>query len=144
MSDLSPVFIAVCGLSIVCVGLVAIGGFLLARFAGINVIGPILATVLNRDSEGGEATPQESPAPRPAARAPRNLRGKAESLDFDAAVAKYQQEGGKPSADRSRKPGTRASRRALSDDKEDPSSGSLRRRRSREDDHAIYDDDDGS
>lgn len=145
MSDLSPVIIALCGLSIICVGLFVIGATLLARFAGINVIAPLLGMVLGHDTEGDEAASQEAPLPRPTSSPSRDLRAKARSLDFDSAVARHQQEGGPASAqsaDRPRKPLGRSSRRALGDE-EASSSGSLhRRRRDEESEYEIFDDDD--
>lgn len=90
MRDLSPVIAAGCGLAVVCIGLIAIVGFMVVRFTGRSFLGPVLGTFL-----GGQDAPEDRPAPTIRAQSSgKDLRSLAKSLDFDSAVQKYRQQGG--------------------------------------------------
>jgi hypothetical protein len=95
MNDLAPVIAAVCGFAVVCVGLVLVGGFLLIRLGGKTLLGPVLGNFLGGrgEEEAIEDRPYVSQRASSQATA-RDLRTLAQSLDFDAAVQKYRQQGG--------------------------------------------------
>jgi hypothetical protein len=95
MRDLTPVIAAVCGFSVVCIGLIVLGGFMLLRVTGQSFLAPLIAMITGgRDNEG------ERPEDRPhvpsvrAQSSGRDLRSLAQSLDFDSAVEKYRRQGG--------------------------------------------------
>jgi hypothetical protein len=150
--DIAPVLIAVCGLSVICIGVIVIVGFIIIRFTGGNILLPLVSGFLNRDDIIDNITgddeidkPKRTPARASGRRSPGGLRSKADSLDFDSAVAKYQQQGGKsPSGKPPLRPVSPPSRFSGQLTDEDESSGKLRRRgRSGEDREIIEDDDDG-
>ena len=149
--DIAPVLIAVCGLSVICIGLIVIVGFIIIRFTGGNILLPLVSGFLNRDDLIDDITgedevdkPKRAPARASGRRSPSGLRSKADSLDFDSAVAKYQKGGKARPGTPPLQPPSPPSRFSggLSDD--DQESGKLRRRgRSSEDREIIEDDDDG-
>ncbi len=131
--DLGAIVFAICGFSLVCLGILAVIVFVLLRFAGGIFLGPL-----------GELLAQQSPDDRldddyrPATYGRRSrLREIRQSLDFDP-LSKAQNRG---------KSGTEGDspslRRLGSGNRFDRSLGSSSRRRAREDGEEIYDDEDG-
>jgi hypothetical protein len=93
MRDLAPIIAAACGLGVVCVGLIVIGGFMLVRVTGQSFLGPLFSIL--GGGGGNEELPEDRPVPTMRAQSSsRDLRSLAQSLDFDAAVQKYRQQGG--------------------------------------------------
>jgi hypothetical protein len=89
----SLVMFAMCGVSLVCLGVLGVIAFVLLRATGDTFITPMLA-MLRRDAR--EDALDESAAGRRAVRsvAPsQTFQAKAQSVDFDSAVEKYRQQG---------------------------------------------------
>lgn len=80
MDQTTGLLSGLCGLGIVCSGLLLVGFFVLIRLTGRGLL-PLLASVLNRRSDEPEI---EIPRLR---RRRVDLRAQAESVDFDAAMA---------------------------------------------------------
>jgi pyruvate/2-oxoglutarate dehydrogenase complex dihydrolipoamide acyltransferase (E2) component len=90
--DPTLVLISVCGLSIVCVGLIGVGAVLLLRFTGRNLFEGVgglegvvgaLAGVGDEDVDSDYDRLQRRVIPR------KDLRAEAQSLDFQSTVEKY-------------------------------------------------------
>jgi hypothetical protein len=106
MQDPTLAIVAICAFALICGGLIAIVGFLVLRFTGRS-LGGILG-------EGGipgmiDTLADEDDDPLQSSRRRRrtggeDLRAKAQSLDFDAAVAKYKDQPASQSAPISRSP----------------------------------------
>jgi hypothetical protein len=139
MQDISPVIIAACGLGIVCVGLILLLAFVMLRFTGTSILGPLLALVRGADVDEDIETSYREQRPRPSTRRPSVRPPSANLDDFDAAVERYRQQGGRPSS----QPGVRRPSQlrgdALNKDYDEPVDN---RRPSRDDDYEIYDDED--
>ncbi len=84
MNDVSPVLLAVCGVLIVALGLLIVGGFLMYRFLRFNIFSMAMGYFMKHQGDSLESDPQILPSQRS-----HNLRAKAESLDFDAAIARH-------------------------------------------------------
>jgi len=86
MQDNAPVIIAACGLATVCVGIFLVGAFLVLRFLGADMFSFVRGLPgLAREERGKvnvESVQRQS-------RDRGDLRARAQSLDFDAAVAQY-------------------------------------------------------
>jgi hypothetical protein len=83
MNDLSGLIVPLCSLSIVCGGLLVIGVFLAIRFLGLQlpgILGSFNDLAADEKSDSLAFRAQASRRRRP------DLRQKAQSLDFDAAV----------------------------------------------------------
>jgi hypothetical protein len=103
MQDSNLVVVSVCGLSLICVGLVGVILFLVLRFTGRtfgdflggNTIGGAIDSMagVEPDTRTARVRAQAQRTPSPG-----NLRAQADSLDFDAAVAKYRNNPNAPSA----------------------------------------------
>lgn len=91
MNDISPVLLAVCGILIVAVGLMVVGGFLMYRFLRFNIFKMAMGYFMQHQGDSLESDPQIVPMQRS-----HNLRAKAEALDFDAAVARHSKGGHSP------------------------------------------------
>jgi hypothetical protein len=102
MQDPALALVAICGFSVICIGLIVIVGLLALRFTG-RTVGDLLGGggitgVIN--SLSGANDPDEDGALINSRRRPpsSNLRAQAQSLDFDAAVAKYKDQPLRPSS----------------------------------------------
>ena len=103
MQDPALALVAICGFSVICISLIVIVGLLVLRFTGRTVGGFLgeggITGALN--SLSGANDPDEDDAlinsrrRRPPSS---NLRAQAQSLDFDAAVAKYKDQPLRPSS----------------------------------------------
>lgn len=89
-NDLPLILLSVCGFATVCIGLIVVVGLLLIRFTGSSFLLPLVNAFTGRGDESGDD--DEGYRPTPARRAPtaNDLRARAQSLDFDSAVQKYQ------------------------------------------------------
>jgi len=87
MNDISPVLLAVCGILIVALGLILVGGLLMYRFLRFNIFSMAMGYFMKNQGGELESDPQIVPMQRS-----HNLRAKAEALDFDAAVARHSKE----------------------------------------------------
>ena len=106
MQDPTLAIVAICAFALICLGLIAIVGFLVLRFTG-RTLGDILG-------EGGlpgvvDTLADEDDDPLSGTRRRRrtsgsDLRAQAQSLDFDAAVTKYKNQPASSSAPVSRSP----------------------------------------
>lgn len=89
-----PVIIAACGLSVVCLGVLGILAFGVARFTGGTLLG-LIGSLTGGGTAANDADIPGYQIGRP--RRPRlNLEAQAQSLDFDAAVAKYRDKSSPP------------------------------------------------
>jgi hypothetical protein len=95
MQDPALALIAICGFSVICIGLLVIVGFLVLRFTG-RTVGDLLGGggltgAINSLSGVGDPDEDGPLIERRRRRQPTkgNLRAQAQSLDFDSAVAKY-------------------------------------------------------
>jgi hypothetical protein len=86
MQDNAPVIIAACGLATVCVGIFLVGSFLVVRFLGADLFSFIRGLPGLAKEERGNVNVE---AAQRQARDRGDLRARAQSLDFDAAVAQY-------------------------------------------------------
>lgn len=84
MGDFLGVALPICGLGIICLGVVAVGAFLFLRSTGLN-FGSIIDVVTGGGSSDNDDD-DEVLVPR---RKKTNLRARADALDFDASVQKY-------------------------------------------------------
>jgi hypothetical protein len=144
--ELLGVLLAVCGLSVVCIGLVAIVVILVIRSTGrtlTGTIGPLFSSVMGVDeqSELPIETARRAGRSRPSRAAARDWQSRAQSLDFDAAVSRHREKGGRPPAGNTDSPVDPDEA-----DTDDLASGSLRYRRDRrahEEFDDYYEDDEG-
>lgn len=86
MQDNAPVIIAACGLATVCVGIFLVGAFLVVRFLGADLFSFIRGIPGLAKEERGNVNIE---AVKNQARDRSGLKARAQSLDFDAAVAQY-------------------------------------------------------
>jgi len=135
--------LAICAMSLVCLGVIFVVGFWLIRAVGGSVINP-LASLMGDVDEDIENEPEfargSSRLRRPTES---SIRQKRQSLDFDAAVQRHREDSGASSpADDStgraslRRPGAGAFNKDY--DAKGPSAKERRRRRN--DDYEVYDD----
>ncbi|MEO8608174.1 MAG: hypothetical protein ABI690_09850 [Chloroflexota bacterium] len=94
MQDPALAVIAICGFSVICIGLIVIVGFLVFRFTGRSIGGLLggggIPGVINSISGANDPDEDEALINSRRRRSPgTNLRAQAQSLDFDSAVAKY-------------------------------------------------------
>lgn len=85
MNDPSGLIVPLCSLSIVCGGLLVLGVFLAIRFLGLQlpgILGSFNNLAADEETDSRAFRAQSSGRRRP------DLRQKAQSLDFDAAVAR--------------------------------------------------------
>jgi hypothetical protein len=87
MSDLAPWLIAFCALAALVMVLFAFGSILLTRFSRRTLLFPILSTMLRSDD--GDDVDVEPFLAQDAHATTKEMRAKAEALDFDVALAKY-------------------------------------------------------
>lgn len=92
MNDLAPLIAAGCGFATICAGLLVLGGFLMMRMTRNSFLVPLVNSFTGR-SELQDDEDREPPVAPQRASSAADLRAKAQSLDFDAAVQKYQQPG---------------------------------------------------
>jgi len=96
MQDPTLALVAICGFSVICVGLVAILGLLALRFTGRSIGGLLGGEGLSGlvDSVSGASDPEESSlrANRRRSTPANDLRARAQSLDFDEAVKRYKEQ----------------------------------------------------
>jgi hypothetical protein len=102
MQDPALALVAICGFSVVCIGLIVIVGLLVLRFTGRTLGGFLgeggITGALNSLS-GANDPDDDDPISNRRRRSPTtNLRAKAQSLDFDAAVARYKDQPMRPSS----------------------------------------------
>ncbi|NWF70110.1 MAG: hypothetical protein HXY40_13580 [Chloroflexi bacterium] len=94
MTDTSPVVLAMCGLALVCLGVLGVGAFVLIRATGAAFLGPLLDVFGGRSPLAGDH--EDDDLPRRASQRPaspgQSFQAKAQSLDFDSAVQKYRQQ----------------------------------------------------
>lgn len=99
-TDSSPVVIALCGFSLVCLGLIAVGAFLAIRLTGGAFFQPLMALfgqaagALSGGDDGDEGSDRSLPRRGQRAAKPQTFEAQAQSLDFDQAVARYRQQSG--------------------------------------------------
>lgn len=95
MNEIVPVIIAACGMSIICVGLLAVGAIALIRFTGRNLPANIgfLSQMLNTGSESADYT---APQRRRERSSRPDFRQRAQSLDFEDIVASKRQQNPPP------------------------------------------------
>src|SRR5436190_20975972 len=86
----SPVIIAMCGLSLVCLGLLGVGVFILLRATGNSFVLPLL-TFLRRDAKETRLDDDLESRKTTRTTSGQTYQAKAQSLDFDSAVQKYRQ-----------------------------------------------------
>lgn len=131
-ADNLPLTLGVCGFATVCGGVLLIGAFLVLRF-GFGEVAEMLGVYTSSNTDDDLDLPRATPRGRV------DLRDKAESLDFDSAVQRYQQDApGKPrprSLDRDWKPETPPSTFDYDPPTDDPP---RRRRRQRYDPNEIH------
>jgi hypothetical protein len=103
MQDPALALIAICGFSVICIGLIVIVGLLVLRFTGRTVGGLLggggITGVIN--SMSGANDPDEDGdliSSRRRKPPSSNLRAQAQSLDFDSAVQKYKNQPLTPSS----------------------------------------------
>jgi hypothetical protein len=94
MQDPALALVAICGFSVICIGLIAVLGFLVLRFTGRTVGGMLggggLHGLLGSLSGADDPdTDQSIINRRRRAPAATDLRAQAQSVDFDSAVNKY-------------------------------------------------------
>jgi hypothetical protein len=94
MQDPALALVAICGFSLICVGLIAVLGFMVLRFTGRSVSGMLGGGGLHGlfSSLSGADDPDDEPSSinrRRRTPAATDLRAQAQSLDFDAAVNQY-------------------------------------------------------
>ncbi|MCU0496739.1 MAG: hypothetical protein MUF87_05230 [Anaerolineae bacterium] len=101
MGDLLPVLISACGLAIVCVGMLVVGGFILFRFSRNTILGPMLSPLMtllgrggNDDEDRDEASYGPATAHRRSVPTAAELRAQAAQLDFEQSVQRYRNQGG--------------------------------------------------
>lgn len=143
MQDPALALVAICGFSMICIGLIAVLGFLVLRFTGRTLGGFLGGSGLYGlvDSVTGASDPEESSMVRDRRRSPAtNLRAQAQSLDFDAAVNQYKNQPLQPSSAPMPSPFPPA--QPADDDRTapDPDTSSRRRRRRPGDEDAEADD----
>lgn len=102
MQDPALALVAICGFSVICVGLIAVLGFLVLRFTGRTVGGLLGGGGLHGlfSSLSGADDPDDEPSTlnrRRRTPAATDLRAQAQSLDFDSAVNKYKSQPLRPS-----------------------------------------------
>jgi hypothetical protein len=131
MQDPALALVAICGFSVICIGLVAVLALIALRVTGRSIGGLLGGQGLFGlvDSVSGASDPEESPirAGRRRATPANDLRAKAQSLDFDAAVQRYKEQ--PPSA--SSTPGNPYPPLQTDPDRDPNSQDSLRRKRRR-------------
>ena len=93
MQDNAPVIIAACGLATICVGVFVIGAFFVLRFLGADLFSFIRGLPGLAREERGNVNVE---AVKNQARDRSGLKARAQSLDFDAAVAQYDNPQGSP------------------------------------------------
>jgi hypothetical protein len=89
MSDWVPVVAAVCGLSVVCIGLIVAGLLALVRLTGFDIrsiLGNVGEIFAGKGQETGVIEEELKRRRRP------NFRTQADSLDFDSALARYRRD----------------------------------------------------
>lgn len=87
--DLGAIFLGVCALSLLCVGLLAVAAFFLARFAG-TTLSDLLDSVtggLGGDDASERRYRRDDGTPRPVKA---DMRARAQTVDFDEALQRYQ------------------------------------------------------
>lgn len=92
--DLLGVLLPLCGLAVICGGLLLVGGFLVLRATGFN-FGSIVDMIT-----GGAGSDDDDDDPEFAPRKRTSLRDRAASLDFDSTVQKYSGTGAASNANR--------------------------------------------
>jgi hypothetical protein len=92
MNDISPILLAVCGILIIALGLIVVGGLLMYRFLRFNIFRMAMGYFMQHQGDALESDPQIAPMQRS-----HNLRAKAEALDFDAALARHSKDPHSPS-----------------------------------------------
>ncbi len=143
MQDPALALVAICGFSLICVGLIAVLGFVVLRFTGRTVGGMLggggLSGLLG--SLSGADDPDDEPSSinrRRRSTPATDLRAQAQSLDFDAAVNQYKNQPLRPSSTGTVNPFPPAQTEPLN--RPDPdTSTSLRRRRRGSDEDAEGD-----
>lgn len=102
MQDPALALVAICGFSMICVGLIAVSGFLALRFTGRTVsdmlggggLHGLFSSLSGADDPDDESSRINRRRRTPAS----NLRAQAQSLDFDAAVNQYKNQPLRPSS----------------------------------------------
>jgi hypothetical protein len=94
MGDISPVLIALCGLSVVCLGLIVVGLFMMTRFTGFAILPSVLEVVrgLMSNEEDVDSYERERRHRPVRTAAQQRIGQRPEALDFDAAVERYKQQ----------------------------------------------------
>jgi len=148
MNDIGTLLLSVCGLTLACGGLLAVGAFLAVRFLGFNLLG-ILNNAVDEDDDPLMQTPQSRRSE--AFKRNQPLNAQRESLDFDSAIAYYRQQAAKgqavPPPNAQSTPDLNTERYTPpQDDPLDKYRQQLRRRDKEDDFHGMMnaDDDDGS
>lgn len=137
--DLGGIGLAICGFSLLCLGLLAVLAVVVLRFTGTTVM-----DLMDDLTGGGRDEPESVPSERRRNLASgQELRARAQSLDFDEAVRRHGGESSIPSASAYDQADNSTENSGLGDA---PRSGGLRsRNRRNRDGYEIYDDrdDDG-
>lgn len=107
--DIGPILVSVCGLSLVCLGTLAVIAFIVMRTTGVKLwqafggLGGVFGVI-----SSGEDDSNDVPSPRRSGRRSRtDLRARAQSLDFDAAVSRHSENPSAPSAQAAAAPAER-------------------------------------
>lgn len=116
--DIGLILVAVCGLSLVCVGTFAVVAFIVVRTTGVRLwdafsgIGGIFGVLSAGEDDEPELSAYSDSAEQRGRHSRQSLRARAQELDFDAAIARHIGEDTPPAAAQSsaaapREPGTR-------------------------------------
>lgn len=135
------VIVAICAMSLVCLGVIVVVGLWLIRAVGGSVINP-LASLMGEVDGDIENEPEFT---RGASRLRRptesSIRQKRQSLDFDAAVQRHREKSDSSSDQGSDHPSLhRPGAGAFNKDYDAKGPSAKERRRRRKDDYEIYDD----
>ena len=95
MGDIGSVILSICGLSVVCLGVIVVGGFVAFRVAGGGTLPDIfdaLGGIMGGQEEDDRNT-IDTPYQRRGAASSGDMKAKRGSYDFDAAVQRYRGDG---------------------------------------------------
>lgn len=85
--DSAAILLSVCGLAVVCVGLLGLLAFIVLRFTGANILAPLISMITRHDDDESEA-PYESQGVR-RTKARDTLRSTGRASRFDEAIERH-------------------------------------------------------